>query len=208
MWRSAISSSRGETDPAPRPRWAPLLLWSGAALLCLAGAVEARVFLTIEEALDLAFPGCEVERRTVYLTDAQQAGVRDAVGLEVTSGLVYPYRATCDGEAGGTAYFDTHRVRTLPETLMIVVNPDGTVRRLEILAFREPLEYIPPEPWYRQFLGEELMDDLRLQRSIRSVTGATLTARATTDAVRRTLAIHRQVFGPNGETGKGGGERR
>jgi len=163
-------------------------------LLTPAGAA-ARVFLTTEEALALAFPGCEVERRTVYLTEAQQTEARREAGVEIPGALVYPYEATCDGEPGGTAYFDTHRVRTLPETLMIVVDPGGEVRRVEILAFREPPEYIPPEPWYRQFLGEELSDDLRLQGGIRGVTGATLTARATTDAVRRVLAIHRVLEG-------------
>ncbi|MDH3816392.1 MAG: hypothetical protein OEV48_17995 [Acidobacteriota bacterium] len=33
-------------------------------------------------------------------------------------------------------------------------------------------------------------DELALKRDIRPVTGATLTARATTEAVRRVLAIH------------------
>ena len=161
-----------------------------AGVLFPVGA-RATVFLTTEEALDLAFPGCQVERRTVYLTEAQQAAAEREAGVEIPGALVYPYDAICDGEPGGTAYFDTHRVRTLPETLMIVVDPDGEVRRVEILAFREPTEYIPPEPWYRQFLGEKLSDDLRLQGQIRAVTGATLTARATTEAVRRALAIHR-----------------
>lgn len=166
------------------------LVGLAVAVLAPAGA-EARVFLTVEEALDLAFPGCEVERRTVYLTEAQQVEAQREAGVGIPGALVYPYQATCEGTPGGTAYFDTHRVRTLPETLMIVVDPGGEVRRLEILTFREPPEYIPPEPWYRQFLGEELDDDLRLQGAIRGVTGATLTARATTDSVRRVLAIHR-----------------
>jgi hypothetical protein len=151
----------------------------------------ARVFLTTEEALDLAFPGCQVERGTVFLTEAQQAAAKREAGVEIPGALVYPYEATCDGEPGGTAYFDTHRVRTLPETLMVVVDPDGEVRRVEVLAFREPPEYIPPAKWYGQFPGQKLSDDLRLQGAIRGVTGATLTARATTAAVRRVLAIHR-----------------
>ena len=44
-----------------------------------------------------------------------------------------------------------------------------------------------------QYDGEKLDDDLSLKRDIRPVTGATLTARATTEAVRRVLAIHRVV---------------
>lgn len=111
-------------------------------------------------------------------------------GSEPASAVVHPYRASCEGAAGGTAYFDAHRVRTLPETLMVVVDPEGRVARVELLSFDEPPEYIPREGWYGQFPGEELDADLELSRGIDGVTGATLTARATTEAVRRVLALH------------------
>ncbi|MEL7061524.1 MAG: FMN-binding protein, partial [Acidobacteriota bacterium] len=55
---------------------------------------------------------------------------------------------------------------------------------------REPAEYIPPALWYAQFDGRSLDEALQVERGIRGVTGATLTARATTEAVRRALAIH------------------
>lgn len=153
-------------------------------------AAGARVFLSVDEALARAFPDCSTERRTVFLTEAQLERARKLAGVEVVSALVHPYVARCDGEVAGTAYLDTHRVRTLAETLMVVVGRDGRVRRIEILAFREPPEYIPREIWYGQFDGRELDDELRLKRKIHGVTGATLTARATTEAVRRVLAIH------------------
>jgi Na+-translocating ferredoxin:NAD+ oxidoreductase RnfG subunit len=73
---------------------------------------------------------------------------------------------------------------------MVVLDADGTVRRVEVVTFREPLEYMPRKGWYEQYEGQELDDDLALKRDIRPVTGATLTARATTEAVRRALALH------------------
>ena len=93
----------------------------------------------------------------------------------------------------GWAYLDTHRVRTLPETVLIVVTPDGGIRRVEVVSFREPLEYLPRASWYRQFDDRRLDERLQLDRGIRPVTGATLTVRATTEAVRRVLAMHRVV---------------
>jgi hypothetical protein len=158
--------------------------------LTVVPAASARVFLSVEEALALAFPGCEVERRTAYLTAAQLARARELAGLPIESALVHAYAARCGGEPGGTAYFDAHRVRTLPETLMVVVNPEGRVRRLEVLSFTEPPEYLPRAAWYEQFSGQPLSEELSLKRRIHAVTGATLTARATTDAVRRVLALH------------------
>jgi Na+-translocating ferredoxin:NAD+ oxidoreductase RnfG subunit len=52
---------------------------------------------------------------------------------------------------------------------------------------------MPREGWYGQYEGRLLDDDLALKRGIRPVTGATLTARATTEAVRRVLALHQVI---------------
>lgn len=166
----------------------------------------AKVFLTVEEALELAFPKAEVEREVVYLSEEDEQRVGRLARVEYEGRIARPYRATRDGELVGTAYFDTHRVRTLRETLMIVVTPDERVARIEVLAFGEPEEFIPRGTWYGQFLNRALDDDLQLGRGIRNVTGATLTARATTDAARRALALH-QVLRELEEDPPNGGTR-
>lgn len=183
------------------------LLAGLAALVLVAGTAPAaaRVYLTVDEALELAFPGCSVERKTVFLTDEQVAGVGELAGQAVESALVHPYVARCGGGAGGTAYFDTHRVRTLPETVMVVVSPMGEVARIEVLSFQEPPDYLPRDAWYAQFDGRGLDPELELKRGIRPVTGATLTARATTSAVRRVLAVDRVLRGSGAL--EGGGRR-
>jgi len=152
-----------------------------------------RVFLTVDEALALAFAGCTVERTSVYLTDEQREEIGELAGHDFERRILRPYVARKDGELVGTAYFDTHRVRTLDESLMVVVAPDDTIKRIELLAFGEPREYIPRAKWYAQFLGKKLDADLSLKRGIRGITGATLTARATLNAVRGVLAAHEVV---------------
>lgn len=190
--------SRQGAVPEPRRssgRGAPVRCALLAALAALAIAAPARAAgLSVEEALALAFPGCEIERSTVYLTPAQVAAASALAELEISSALVHPYRARRDGLLVGTAYFDAHLVRTLPQTLMVAVDSEGKVRRLEVLVFREPPEYQPRAGWYGQFVGRALDAELRLDRGIRPIAGATLSARSTTSAVRRVLALH-QVLG-------------
>ena len=191
MWALVTSSRR----PARlgRPILLALLLISGS----WPGTAVAKVFLSVDEALTLAFPECQVERGTAYLSEAQMERARELSGEEIPSALVHTYRAEKDGEWIGTAYFDVHRVRTLPETLMVVVDPQGRVSRVEILSFREPEDYIPRPIWYRQFQARPLDETLRLKRGIHPVTGATLTARATAQAVRRVLALHEVLVNPD-----------
>ena len=170
-------------------------------MLLAAGAARGKVFLSQQEALRLAFPaGAAVERRTVFLTAAQQKAVQKETGADSLPGaLVTVYTGTREGRELGTAYFDTHVVRTQAETLMIVVLPGGTIGRIEVLSFSEPEEYLPRERWYSQFSGRALGDELAMRRGIHAVSGATLTARATTDAARRVLAIHRALHAAAGK---------
>ena len=117
--------------------------------------------------------------------------VGELAGDDFSKGVIFPYVATRDGKLVGTAYFDVHKVRTLRETVMIVVDPQDRIQRIEILAFGEPQEYLPRANWYAQFVGHKLDKKLSLKRGIKGVTGATLTARATTSSARRVLALHR-----------------
>ena len=158
-------------------------------------APSMRVLMQIDEALRLAFPDCEVERTTVYLTEEQSRRASELSGRKLPGAIVYPYVATRDGVHVGTAYVDTHRVRTMRESVMIVVAPDQRVRRIEVLAFAEPEDYLASGRWYAQFVGKRLDDELNLKRGIRGITGATLTAKATTDSVRRVLAVHQVLNG-------------
>jgi FMN-binding protein len=162
-----------------------------AALLLLAAApLSAKVFLTQEEALKLAFPGAAIERRTAFLTEAERQEAARLAGGPAPSALAVSYVAAKEGQLLGTAYFDTHIVRTQNETLMVVVGPTGAIARIEVLSFSEPEEYLPREHWYAQFPGKVLDGELAIRRGVRPVSGATLTARATTEAARRVLALH------------------
>ena len=154
---------------------------------------SATVYMTVGQALKLAFPECEIERRTIYLTAEHKAAAEGLARVKFRSAIVYAYVALKEGGNCGVAYFDKHIVRTHPETIMVAVDSSDRVRRIELLVFEEPPEYIPAEAWYRQFDGRALDSQLAVRRGIRGVLGATLTTRGTTDAVRRMMAIHHAI---------------
>lgn len=176
------------------------------ALVATAAApspARAQLFLTQEEALRLAFPEpAEIERRTAYLGDEELARARERAGpgVEVDRGVVTYYVGSRAGEPVGAAYFDAHRVRTLPEVLMVVVGPDDRIRRIEVLKFSEPPDYLAPGEWIEQLEGRALTGELSLKGDVVNMTGATLTSRAITGAARRVLALHEVIrpFGPEG----------
>lgn len=181
-------------------------LIAAVALVALpAAGARAQTFLTQEEALELAFPEARVERRTAYLGEEELGRAAELAGEPVEASVVTYYVAFSGDETVGAAYFDAHRVRTLDEVLMVVVDPGGRVDRVEVLRFAEPPDYLAPGGWLEQFVDRGLGPDLSVGRGIVNMTGATLTSEAATAAVRRVLALH-TVVAPfvEGRGGSGG----
>jgi hypothetical protein len=164
-----------------------------AALLSLLAAAPAaaEVFLSQREALALAFPNADrIERRSVVLDDAQAAAVERLSGAPLESRLVTLHQGFRGDALLGYALIDVHTVRTLPEAFMVVLTPDGRVAGLRMLAFYEPAEYKPPERFLAQFDARALAPELRLGGAIHGIAGSSLSARAVTTGVRRSLALY------------------
>lgn len=142
-----------------------------------------------EEALKAAFPGAKVVPSMVFLNKTEMEDIAKKSDSKLSTALIARYDASLNGKPVGRAYLDTHIVRTKKESLLIILHPDGKLRRVEIVAFLEPPDYIPPERWYKQFEGKTIHDKIHLKQDIPAVTGATLTSKATTEAIRRVLAI-------------------
>lgn len=163
---------------------------SGALLVLATGAASAQPGLVSrEEALATVFPGAAIDGDRVYLSDAQAERIGDLSRGDVNTKIIARYVATEGGTVVGRAYVDTHVVRTKRASLLISLEADGRVRRIDVTAFLEPPEYIPSERWRDQYLARPLDDDLAVQRAIRPIAGATLTTRSVNEAVRRILAL-------------------
>jgi hypothetical protein len=170
--------------------------WGRACAACVvlglgASALAAADLLTREEALAAVYPGAEVEAERVFLTQAQVTEAEALSGVAPPRALVARYVARRDGAVVGRAYVDTHVVRTKRESLLVSLDTQGRVRRVDVTAFFEPREYLASEGWLKQYEGRRLDAELGLQRGIRSIAGATVTASSATDAVRRVLAVDR-----------------
>lgn len=197
---------RGSREGGGPPSLLLVLVLSLLAAASLGPApLPGQVLLTQEEALELAFPPpAEVERRSAFLNESQLTRIRSLAGDEVSmdQSVVTHYVGRDGDRPVGVAYFDVHRVRTMREVVMVLVSPESTVERIEVLRFAEPPEYMASEEWIAQLEGQTLEPDLRLGRDIINMTGATLTSEALTRAARRVLAIHR-VLDPFGRGASG-----
>ena len=165
-----------------------------AAILWVNVAIGA-VFHSRSEIADLAFPDCDrVETRDVFLSPEQRERIERAAGSALDGSLITIYEGYSGDRLVGYAMLDSHLVRTLPETLLVVLDASGSVAATYVMAFHEPPDYLPGDRWLGLFHDRRLSDDLRVGRAIVGITGATLSARAVVGSVRRSLAIYEVLF--------------
>ncbi len=173
----------------------PVLIAALAALLAGAPA-GAKLLRTRDDALRAVYgDGARLAARTAFLTAPQAEAVRQAARAPFDAARVTYWEASRGDSLLGRAYLDTHAVRSLSETVLVAVDPDGAVHSVEVLAFHEPEDYLPPPAWLRTLVSHTLEDRLRPGQDVDGITGATLSVRAATDAVRRALALERVLHG-------------
>lgn len=164
-------------------------------LLVLAPAAQSKVFMNRDDALKLAFPGADrIDKRDIILTQKQAEEIESLSKSKLSTKLYIVYEGFKGDESLGYAIIDTHSLRTKTETVMFVINKDGTLRQAEILAFFEPPEYMPVSNWIALFYGKSISDPLKPGKDIPNITGATITSTALARTMRQILALARVVL--------------
>ncbi len=149
----------------------------------------AAVFYSKEEAMKLAFgEDAAVEMKSLFPTDEEVARIEQLAKMKLESKLFSFYVGKKQGSVVGYAAIESHNVRTKPETLLVVLDPEGNLRQVVTLAFHEPPEYQPPERWFGQMTNHSL-DELSFDKDIQGVAGATLSTRAALNSARKVLAV-------------------
>lgn len=182
----------------PTPRRAVAAALVAASLACLAPALARGDGLGGKEeaAVRALLPGADrIEAKDVLLTDEMAARIEKLARAHVRDRLVTFYTARRGADVIGYAAIHSHVVRTKQETLALVFEPDGRLRKISVLAFLEPPEYRPPDRWLAQFDGKGPGDRLAVGQDIAPITGATLTARGISEAARFLLQALREAGG-------------
>jgi len=86
------------------------------------------------------------------------------------------------------------KVRSKNAVVLYFISKDNILKSIEIIAFNEPLEYLPSDKWNSQFENVSTDKMLRVSREIPTITGATLSARSITDGSRVAFAFYNEVL--------------
>lgn len=163
-------------------------------IFSLFASLNAAVLETKEHALYVVFPKTKVIEKNFFLSDAQKAQVEKLSKSKLTSPLILYSEIYENKKLIGYAFFDKHKVRTMPETLMIALNASGQIKAIRILRFNEPKDYIVPARWLALFEKKDLDESLWLKQDIPVVSGSTLSSWAVLKSARTALAFYKVVI--------------
>lgn len=154
-------------------------------------AVHATVYMSVEQAQQAMFPGERLAPHFHQLQPAEIGAIRKASGASPTSKDVKAWKA----QDGG--WFIVDRVVGKHEfiTYAVALTPDGAVKRVEILEYRETYGgEVRNAGWRQQFVGKKFGAPVTLGKDIKNISGATLSSRHITDGIRRLLATWQLLF--------------
>lgn len=158
-------------------------------LLFLAIPSFAQIFYSKTEALELAFGKATIENLSLFPDEMQSAKIQQLAKIKLESGLFTFYVGKENGKVLGYAAIESETVRTKPETVMILLTPDGELKSVTILAFHEPPEYMPPARWFES-LAKRSLEDMDFTKGVDGISGATLSTRSALNSVRKVMAIY------------------
>jgi hypothetical protein len=169
------------------PKW----LWVPVVSLAAAAPAGATMYLSVEQAQALMFPGVALQAASRTLSVAQIQAIEKDSGVAVPSAMLQAWRAP----AGGWFILDQVIGKHAPIRYAVALDAHGAVRDVEILEYLENYGgEIRLAAWRRQFRGKTDADHVDLDRNIRNVSGATLSCGHVTEGIRRILATYATVL--------------
>lgn len=151
----------------------------------------ATQYLTVEQAQHVMFPDATAfKETTLRLSTEQMRQVEKLSGLPARSVNWRVFAAYRGDAALGYVVLDDVIGKVELISYAVAINPDASVKQIEILAYRESHGFEIKSPaWRRQFAGKTARAGLAIGEGIANISGATLSCAHVTDGVRRIAAI-------------------
>ena len=168
--------------------WKPTpLAIVGLTLLTAPIFVQAKIFISSEQAQQILFPKMMLTKQPIIITDDLQERMR------VASSIRHPFQGDRIWRApdGGWLVIDEVVGKHEMITYAVAISNIGSVIGIEVLEYVESYGYEVSEvQWRQQFIGKTVKDPIKLNQDIQNIGGATLSSKHLTDGVKRITVLH------------------
>ncbi|MBU1168534.1 MAG: FMN-binding protein [Proteobacteria bacterium] len=180
-----------------------------ALAFCLPTVCHAFIVLTEEQALkEVFFSGAEIETETKTLAGDTLKKIKESLGgnliyhqegsesADVQSNQnVKLFFAKKDGERKGVAIIDEQPGKWGPVVFIIAMDIKGTVKAVRVMSYQEirgrPIARLA---FMNQYKGKSVNSTLTVGRDIVGISGATISSRSATFAVKKALVLYDELY--------------
>ena len=152
-------------------------------------------YLSQDEAFVKAFPGATISQFKPTLTAEQAQLVMSKAASKARGKFSGIYVAHTGKEFQGICFIDNAIGRTEFFTYACSLNADGSVKRIDVITYREPKGMeIKQRNWLQRFVGKKYGDRLKVKKDIPNISGASLSCKAMVERVRFMVAYYDLVL--------------
>lgn len=165
-----------------RRSFVKILSSSAAGFLLPAVTVQAKTYLTLEQARELLWQDMPMQPVEVTLTKSQVKSIQRASRVRVRHPKLQVWKT------GNGGWFILDQIIGKHENIdmAFAYDANGKVLGMEILTYRETYGYEVANPkWRAQFHGKDHTQNLKLDKQIKNISGATLSCKHITDGINR-----------------------
>ena len=171
-------------------QFGPRIAYVSIAAVAVCAPAHALVYLSVEQAQQLMFPGQSLTALPMLMSAEQISVIERDCGVKVYPGGLRAWKAD-----KGFFFVDAVIGKHDLITYAVALDVDGKVRQIEILEYREAYGgEVRNAHWRDQFAGRHHGDPIRIGKDIQNISGATLSCEHVTEGVRRLLAIYAVVI--------------
>jgi len=164
-------------------------------LMLFALSLSAQLLTSPLDAMTSTYPNTtEIKKKNYLLSKSNASIISKEAKAKLSSKIFKVYIAKVSDDTIGYGILVNRKVRSKNAVVMYFIDVNSNLKSIEIIAFNEPIEYLPSDTWNSQFENIKTDTMLRVSRDIPTITGATLSARSITDGSRIAFAFYNSIL--------------
>jgi len=161
----------------------------------VSSVLHAQVLANPKEIMQSYYPDTKVEKKNLILSESQVQQIQQEAKAQLDNKVMRIYRAYKGEEVIAFGVLLSKNIRSKNGVFLYLIDKEtNKLRTVEMIAFNEPLEYLPSGEWKKQFQEVETSKELRVGENIHTITGATLSARSITQGSRIAFALYKTLL--------------
>lgn len=164
-------------------------------LIFLALPLSAKMLISPIDAMNQSYGAKnKISEDNILLTNIQAKKIQDESNVKLESNIFKVFKAEQNGKIIGYGILINKKIRSKNGVVLYLISIDSVLKGMEIIAFNEPMEYIPSKKWISQFENVKTQTPLNLSKDIPTITGATLSAKSFVDGSKIAFALYNEAL--------------